>query len=207
MGWRSSLNNTRRIDMSATRSIVTETKDEMRSGLSNPIGELVRRVSPQSRAIELAMLTDKQLKVYLSNCMKRGEIDLTRAIVSHMFSRGIANGTHLTVFEWNQDSVRSRMRWFKEIASEVKDNQRTAYTEAGGFKIGRAKGDPDKKWIDTYCAIKTSAMNAVFVCYVKMPGDEPEFELQVNDTRVRSYNADQLDEALEDWTAIGSLVQ
>jgi hypothetical protein len=193
--------------MSTTGSIVTETKDEVRSGLSNPIGELVRRVSPQSRAIDLAMLTDKELKVYLSNCIKRGETDLARAIVSHMFSRGIANGTHLRVFEWNQNAVRSAMQQFKKIASEVTDNQRAAYTEAGGFKIGRAKGDPDKKWIDTYCAIKTPAMNAVFVCYVKMPGDEPEFEMRVNDTRVRSYNANQLDEALEDWTAVGSLVQ
>jgi hypothetical protein len=193
--------------MSTTRSIVTETKGEMRSGLSNPIGELDRGVSSQTRSIDLATLTDKQLKVYLTNCIKHGETDLARAIVSHMFSRGVANGTHLRVFEWNQGAVRSAMQQFKKIASEVTDNQRTAYTEAGGFKIGRAKDDPDKKWIDTYCAIKTPAMNAVFVCYVKMPGDEPEFELQVDDARVKSYDADRLDEALEDWTAIGSLVQ
>jgi hypothetical protein len=164
-------------------------------------------VSTQSHAIDLAKLTDKQLKVYLSNCEKRGETDLARAIASHMFGRGIANDTDLKVFEWNQDSVRSAMQQFKEIASAVKDNQRTAYTEAGGFKIGRAKGDPDKQWIDTYCAIKTPAVNAIFVCYVTMPGEEPEFELQVDDTRVRSYNADQLDCAREEWSAIAERAQ
>jgi hypothetical protein len=188
--------------MSTTGSIVTDTNGEMRRGLSIPTGELVRRVSTQSRAIDLAKLTDKQLKVYLSNCIKHGETDLARAIVSHMFSRGIANGTHLRVFERNQDSVRSAMQPFKEIASQVKDNQLTAYTEGGGFKRGRPRGHPEKQWIDTYCAIKTSAMNAVFVCYVKMPGDEPKFELQVGKTRVRSYNSDQLDTALKEWRAI-----
>jgi hypothetical protein len=87
--------------------------------------------STQSHAIDLAKLTDKRLKVYLSNCEKRGETDLARAIASHMFSRGIANRAHLKAFERNQDSVRSRLRRFMEIASQVKDNQLTAYTEAG----------------------------------------------------------------------------
>jgi len=180
MGWRSSLNS-------------SEGKSEMNTTRSTQI-----------RAIDLTTLTDKQLENYLNNCERYGETEHARAIVSHMFSRGIANGTHFRVLEGNQDSVRSAMQQFKKIASEVTDNQRTAYTEAGGFKIGRAKGDPDKKWIDTYCAIKTSAMNAVFVCYVKMPGDEPEFELQVDDTRVRSYNANQLDSALKEWRAIAA---
>jgi hypothetical protein len=152
--------------------------------------------------MNLAELTDKQLKIYLSNCKKRGETERARAAASTLFSRGIANAADLKVFQWNQDSVRSTMQRFKKIASAVKGNKRTAYTEAGGLKIGRPKGHPDKKWIDTYCAIKTPATNALFVCYVKTPGDEPEFELQVDDTRLRSYNADQLDEALEEWSEI-----
>jgi hypothetical protein len=158
--------------------------------------------STQTRAIDFATLTDKELKSYLNNCKRYGQTELAREVLTHMFSRGIANGIHLKVFKWNQDSVRSAMQEFKKIASEVTDNQRTAYTEAGGFKIGRAKGDPDKKWIDTYCAIKTSNVNAEFVCHVKMPGDEPEFELQVGKTRVRSYDSDQLDSALKEWSAI-----
>jgi hypothetical protein len=159
------------------------------------------------RAIDLAALTDRQLKVYSNNCKRLGETEKRREAISEMFKRGIANDGDFEVFTWNQDSVRSKMERFKQVASEVKDNQRTAYTEAGGFKIGRAKGDPDKMWIDTYCAIKTSAVNAVFVCYVKMPGDEPEFELQVDDTRVRSYNADQLDDALKEWSSVARRVQ
>jgi hypothetical protein len=176
-------------------------------GDTYPNGKLVRGASTKSRSIDLAKLTNKQLKVYLSHCIKRGETDLARAIVNHMFSRGIANGTHLGVFEWNQDSVRSRLRRFKEIASEVKGNYRKAYTEAGGFKIGRPKDHPEKQWIDTYCAMKTSAMNAEFVCRVKSPGDEPEFELHLDGTVIASYEADRLDGAFEDWAALGSLVQ
>jgi hypothetical protein len=157
--------------------------------------------------IDLAKLTAKQLKVYLSNCEKRGEINLARAIASHMFSRGIANRTHLKVFEWNQDSVRSGMRRFTEIASQVKDNQLTAYTEAGGFKIGRPKGHSEKQWIDTYCAIKTPEMKALFGCHVKSPGDEPIFELYLKGTLIASYDANRLDEAFEDWAALGTLVR
>jgi len=32
-------------------------------------------------------------------------------------------------------------------------------------------------WIDTYCAIKTNKLNVIFVCYIKLPGDAPEFRL------------------------------
>jgi hypothetical protein len=163
--------------------------------------------STQSHATDFTKWTDKQLKARFGNCEKREETDLARAIASHMYSRGIANRTHLKVFECNQDSVRSCMRPFMEIASEVKDNQLTAYTEAGGFKIGRPKGHPEKQWIDTYCAIKTPAMNALFGCHVKSPGDEPAFELHLDGTLIASYSADRLDEALEDWTTVDSLIQ
>jgi hypothetical protein len=157
--------------------------------------------------MNLAALTDKQLKIYLSNCKRLGETERARAAASALFSRGIANAADLKVFQWNQDIVRSKMQRFKKIASAVMGNKRTAYTEAGGLKIGRPKSHPDKKWIDTYCAIKTPAINALFVCYVKKPGDEPEFELQVDDTRVGSYGAHQLDGAFEEWSEIARRAQ
>jgi hypothetical protein len=77
-------------------------------------------------------------------------------------------------------------------------------TQAGGRKIGRTRGDPEWLWIDTYSAIKTTAINAVFVCHIKQPGDDPEFQLRINGTRAQSYNADGLTDALGEWHAITS---
>jgi len=94
----------------------------------------------------------------------------------------------------------------QERASTVSNNQRTIYTEAGGLKIGRSKDDPKKVWINTYSAIKTPAINAVFVCYIKKPGDDPEFQLEINGSPTNSYNADRLTEALIEWQAIAERV-
>jgi hypothetical protein len=57
-------------------------------------------------------------------------------------------------------------------------------------------------WIDTYCAIKTSNVNAVLVCYIKHPGDDPEFQLHIDGIRTQSYNADRLQDALHEWRAV-----
>jgi hypothetical protein len=157
--------------------------------------------------MNLATLTDKQLKIYLSNCKRLGETEGACAAASALFSRGIANAADLKIFKWNQDSVRSTMQRFKKKASEVKGNKRTAYAEAGGLKIGRPGGHPDKQWINTYCGIKTPAINAIFACSVKTPGDEPEFELQIDNTRVGSYGAHQLDNAFEEWSEIARRAQ
>jgi hypothetical protein len=61
-------------------------------------------------------------------------------------------------------------------------------------------------WIDTYCAIKTTNLNAVFVCYIKAPGHDPEFRLYIDggplaakSTEIQCYNADQLSDALTRW--------
>ncbi len=96
------------------------------------------------------------------------------------------------------------MQPFKDVALAVSVNQRTAYTEAGGFKVARAKDDPERLWIDSYSAIKTPAVNAVFVCHIKQPGDEPEFQLRVDGKHVRSYNADQLSDALSQWGIVAA---
>jgi hypothetical protein len=158
-------------------------------------------------SIDLTALSDRQLRAYRRNCERLGQPEKAREAASEMITRGIARAADLKVFKWNQDSVCETMQPFKEIASQVKDNQRKAYTQAGGFKIGRAKGHPEKQWIDTYCAIKTPAMNALFGCHVKSPGDEPAFELHLDGTLIASYSADRLDEALEDWTTVDSLIQ
>ena len=157
-------------------------------------------------SIDLTTLSNQQLRIYKRNCERLGHPEKAREAAREMIRRGIAKTRDLNVFKWNQHSVREAMRRFMEIASQVKDNQLTAYTEAGGFKIGRPKGHPEKQWIDTYCAIKTPEMKALFGCHVKSPGDEPTFELY-RDGTISSYDADRLDRAFEDWAALGSLIQ
>jgi hypothetical protein len=90
------------------------------------------------------------------------------------------------------------------VASAVRGNQRTSYTEAGGRKIGRSKDDPEWMWIDTYSAIKTSNINAVFVCYIRQLGEDPEFQLHIDGIRTQSYNADRLGDALSEWRKIAA---
>jgi hypothetical protein len=123
-----------------------------------------------------------------------------------MHRRGKATSDVFRTLKWNQDRVYEVMQPFKEVASKVSENRRTSYTQAGGRKIGRTKDDPEKMWIDTYCAIKTPNLNAVFVCYVRSPGDDPEFRLYLNAGSLseksgisQSYNADQLTDALTEW--------
>jgi hypothetical protein len=105
---------------------------------------------------------------------------------------------------WDQERVRVAMQPFKDVAGAVNGNRRTPYSEAGGFKIGRSKDDPEKCWIDTYSAIKTPAINAVFVCFIKGPGNDPDFQLRIDRKHVRSYNADGLADALNDWRVIAA---
>ena len=57
-------------------------------------------------------------------------------------------------------------------------------------------------WIDTYSAIKTPKINAVFVCYIKQPGEDPEFQLHIDGICTQSYNADRLGDALTEWRNI-----
>jgi hypothetical protein len=152
--------------------------------------------------IDLAKLTSKELKNLLANNQRHGQQETVRAVLAEMASRGIATRREYRTLAWNQDRVREIMHPFREIAAAVVGNQRTAYTEAGGLKIGRSKTDPEWRWIDTYSAIKASKINSVIVCYIKRPGDEPEFQLRIDDATVHSYNADQLNDALTQWRQI-----
>jgi len=156
------------------------------------------------KQIDLTKLTSKELKSYLANNQKAAQTEAVLAALHEMERRGIATRTDFQALHWNQDSISQVMQPFKEVASAVPDNQRTAYTEAGGLRIGRSKNDPEWFWIDTYSAIKTPAINAILVCYVKRPGEEPEFKLQINGEFVHSYNADHLTDALVEWKKVAA---
>ncbi|MBE3602472.1 hypothetical protein IMX07_02395 [bacterium] len=151
--------------------------------------------------IDYSKLTPQELKTLLTNLLTRGNLAIATAVVIELDRRGAATRREYRTLKWNQESVCVAMKPFSDIAAAVNGNRRTSYTEAGGKKIGRKRNDPDWFWIDTYSAIKTPLINAEFVCYIKQAGEEPEFQLHINGENVRTYNADQLDEALADWRA------
>ena len=64
------------------------------------------------------------------------------------------------------------------------------------MRIGYPKGHPEKMWVDSYSRIKTESMDAVFVCYIRRAGEDPEFQLRVDGNTIRSYNAEGLTEAI-----------
>ncbi len=156
------------------------------------------------RSIELAKLTKEELKNLLENNQRHNESEMVQTILKEMTKRGLATGADYSCLKWNPEYVNEVMLPFKEIASTVPFNKRTAYTQAGGLKIGRAKDDPARMWIDTYSAIKTQKINAVFVCYIKQPGNDPEFQLHIDGVQKKSYNASDLPDALLEWKNIAS---
>jgi hypothetical protein len=78
---------------------------------------------------------------------------------------------------------------------------------AGGLKIGRSKNDPEWRWIDSYSAIKTDTVNAMFGCYINRPGDAPNFHFMVNGVEQGSFDEAELAGALERWQEIAKLAQ
>jgi hypothetical protein len=120
--------------------------------------------------IEVSKLAPQELRNYLKNAHRKGRTDIVRAVLAEMDKRGIAKPDDYQMIPWNQDRVRTVMEPFKEMAEMIPGNQRTVYTEAGGLKIGLPKTDPERMWIDTYCAIKASNVNAVLVCYITSGG-------------------------------------
>jgi hypothetical protein len=151
--------------------------------------------------IDLTKLTVQELKNLLAN-QQRLERP-TKATVVELARRGVATGSDYLTLRWNQASVCDALRPFKEVAAAVVGNRRTAYTEAGGGRH-HPKDDSKHLWIDTYCGIKTFAVNAIFVCHVRQPGDDPEFQLRIDGICARSYNADRLIDALSEWRAIAA---
>src|SRR4051812_2579480 len=113
------------------------------------------KITCRGALMDLSQLTVQQLKNLLSNSERHGRPDKALEVVREMHRRGKATSEIYRTLEWNQDHVSEVMQPFKEVAAQVTGNQRTSYTQAGGKKIGRSKDDPEKMWIDTYCAIKT----------------------------------------------------
>jgi hypothetical protein len=151
--------------------------------------------------------TKQELRNLYANNLKHKQTATVLALVKEMYKRGMATKKEFAALDWNQDRVAEVMFPFVKIAQGISDNERTAYTVAGGKRIGRPKSDPERFWIDTYSAIKKSGKNAVFVCYVKGPGDEPDFQLYLDGVRTHNFSADQLTEAQQEWQRIADSVK
>jgi hypothetical protein len=157
------------------------------------------------KPIDLTKLTSQQLKNLLANAERKGEVTTTGSVLREMAGRGIATRREYRTLAWNQERVREVMKAFKDVASLVQGNRRTPYTEAGGLRIGHPKDDPEHLWVDTYCAIKTARINGTFGCYIKHPGDEPEFRMKTAGETIRVYSADELPDAFEQWQSIARI--
>lgn len=156
------------------------------------------------KPIDLPKLTRPELRNMLENARRLGRQDMVDDVVREMSARGWAQSRDYDALEWNPARVKESLAPFARLARGVRENQRTSYTEAGGRRIGRGQNDPDRVWIDTYSAIKTPKLNAVMVCYVKMPGEMPWLELHLNGESIERYGADEWDRALEDWQRIAA---
>lgn len=141
--------------------------------------------------VDLAKLEPARLRLLMARYKERGYDDLARACLVELESRGAASGSDFAHLRWNRESVKNTMAPFVEIAKAIEGNGRTSFTEAGGTKIGTRKDDPDHNGIDTYSGIKRGGVNAIFVCYVKSPGDDPNFRLLVDGKVQSTFNADQ----------------
>lgn len=152
-----------------------------------------------ARAIDLKAQTKPGLKNLLENAKRLGRDDLAAEVLRELTLRGGVKAAEYHLLRWNQEAVRTALAPFVEVSKAVPDNERTTYTEAGGRKIGRSRADPDWMWVDSYTAIKTPKLNAIFVAYIPRPGDDVYFEVQRDRTVNRRFEADQLDAALVHW--------
>jgi len=154
--------------------------------------------------VDLTKLEPARLRSLMARYQEQGHDELAQACLTELRSRGAASRAGFSHLRWNRETVNNALQPFIEIAKAVEGNKRTSFTEAGGTKIGKAKDDPDRNWIDTYSAIKRGGVNALFVCYVKAPGDDPDFQIHVDGKLHSSFNADQLDGALHAWRELAS---
>ncbi|SFS85170.1 hypothetical protein [Brevundimonas viscosa] len=155
-------------------------------------------------AFDYAGMTLEQLKNLLSNARRLQREDVATEVLRELSRRGAARSDDFAALRWNQQAATEALAPFIEISKTVQVNKRTTYTEAGGRKIGRSKEDPDWMWVDTYTAIKTAKVNAVFVCYISRPGDEAFFELHLNGETAARYGPDDLPAALDRWQALAA---
>ena len=139
------------------------------------------------------------LRNLVDNARRLGREDVATAALQELTRQGGGRSSDYDLLQWNQATAKKVLEPFAEVARTVPDNRRTSYTEAGGMKIGRRRDDPQWKWVDSYSAIKTAKLNAVFVCYIPRPGDDAHFHLIMNKAVERRYQPAELDEALERW--------
>lgn len=149
---------------------------------------------------DVASLTDVQLDALLNTA--NYPVAQRRALIIEKARRGKISRKLVLQLEWNKHTVKDALQPFVEITSTVVRNRRTRYSEAGGRKIGRPKGHPDKLWIDSYTAIKTAKLNATFSCHVARIGDEPIFTLTVQSEADKVYSHLECEQALKDWEEI-----
>ena len=163
--------------------------------------------------IELTRLTPTELRNLLENSRRLHdsaiEADVLREIQyrgAAMADRGYNSSAADREFQWNQNRVDEVMVPFVTVSSQVPGNRRTCYTRAGGKKIART--GTQHRWVDSYTAIKNLHINAVFGCEITRPGDSPIFTQSVSRDPQRqarpakTYNADQLPQALIEWRDI-----
>jgi hypothetical protein len=164
--------------------------------------------------IDLKALDKAKLRTLLANAERKGATDLITAVVQEMHLRGLARRGEYASLIWNQDRVDAALAPFAKVAATVKNNERTKYSQAGGGRIGTPKDDPTHIWIQSYAAIKISGVvNAVVLCEIKRPGDDPIFSLALNEgveTRheakvIRTFEPVELPEALVEWEKIAQL--
>lgn len=153
-----------------------------------------------AKPIDLKSLSKPELKNLLENAKRLGRHDLAADVLREMTTRGGVRSEEYALLRWNQESVRKALEPFVAVSKSVPDNQRTTYTQAGGRKIGCSKADPEWMWVDSYTAIKTPTVNAVFVAYVPRPGDDVYFEAHREGEVDRRFEADQLDAGLAYWS-------
>lgn len=152
--------------------------------------------------VNYTKLTPPQLRDLKRRYEEQGYAIQALECVRELKSRGVARQPDFAGLRWTQNSVREALFPFAEVARAVPGNERTSYTEAGGTKIGKRTGDPERNWIDSYSGIKRRDINAIFVCLVKAPGDDPTFTLWLSGEPVETYTADRLTEALDRWATI-----
>lgn len=155
-----------------------------------------------SKPIDLQKLTKPELKNLLENARRLGREDLAVGVLRELTARGGVKSEDYALLRWNQETVRQALEPFVAVSKSVAGNQRTTYTEAGGRKIGRSRADPEWMWVDSYTAIKTPKVNAVFVAYVPQPGDDVYFEVHLDGVVDRRFEADQLEGGLAFWSVL-----
>jgi hypothetical protein len=157
--------------------------------------------------MDLSRYNNLELRNLLENARRLGRDDVAEDVLRQLTLKGGGKRGDYALLTWNQDSVKDALAPFVDVSRGVPDNKRTSYTEAGGFKIGRRREDPEWMWVDSYSAIKTAKLNAIFVCYIPRPGDLPYFELRVNGEDERRYGPSDLAEALLRWREIAAAAQ